>query len=64
MLRQVSDYSVYYNNAFAYTKTKLLVNIVEPILQGTILYGEKRDAQLEPYFVPNGPTFQHCPRMI
>ena len=24
----------------------------------------KRDAQLEPYNVPNVPAFQHCPRMI
>ena len=45
-------------------KENLLVNIVEPRLQETVLYATKRDAQLEPFVVPNVPTFQHCPRMI
>ena len=60
----ISDYSVYDKNAFPYTKTKFLVNIVEPKLQETILYDTKRDAQLERYIAPSVPTFQHCPRMI
>ena len=42
----------------------MLVSIVEPNLQETMLYGTKRDDQLEPYIAPSVPTFQHCPRMI
>ena len=48
----------------SYERKKLLVNIVVPKLQETILYDNKGDAQLEPYIVPSVPTFQHCPWMI
>ena len=37
-------------------KKKFLVNIVEPKLQETVLYGTKRDAQLERFIAPSVPT--------
>ena len=41
----------------------LLVNIVEPKLQETILYATKRDVQLEPCIAPSVATFQPCPKL-
>ena len=58
----ISDYSVYYKNAFE--KKKLLLKIVVPKLQETLLYDPKKDAQLEPCIAHSVPTFQHCRKMI
>ena len=56
----------YYWKAFVNPKKRknLHVKIVVPKLQGTILYGTKRDVQLEHYIVPNVPISPQNPKMI
>ena len=45
-------------------KEKLLVEIVVPKLQETIMYVTRRDVQLEHCIVPNVPISQQSPKMM
>ena len=61
----ISDYSVYYKNAFLCTKEKVSCeHCVNQNYKNKHFGVTKRVVQLEPCIAPSVPTFQPCPRMI
>ena len=64
MLRYFSDYSVYYKNAFPYTKRKSSFEPCETQVTKKNLSRHKKRYSIETLYCTQCPNFSTCPKMI